>query len=312
MAPGRVRRRAVLGGLVLGGPLVVIGCAGGDEGGVTSPAVPPEAPTSPTPPPRLSEDTVMITYGEGPRRFGHLDLPTGEPPADGWPVAVLIHGGFWRSGPSIDLMFDLARSLTEDGWATWNIQYSGVGDEGGQWPGTFLDVAAAIDHVDEIDEAPLDTTRVLAVGHSAGGHLALWAAGRPNLPTGAPGADPTVPIRAVVSQAGVTDLLACAVDDLGGGACSDLMGGDPDDDLDRYVLASPIERLPLGVPTLLVHGDRDIVVPVTQSRRFITRAREADEDPTLLIIEGADHFAPIDASHVAWQRVRERIPGLIS
>ena len=149
---------------------------------------------------------------------------------------------------------------------------------------------------------------MIAIGHSAGGHLALWAAGRPGLPPGASGAEPAVRIAAVVSQAGVTDLLGCVQADTGDGACVDFMGARPGDDLERYLLASPIERLPSGVPTLLVHGDRDLIVPAAQSVRFAVRANEVGESPELLIVEGADHFSPIQASHDAWRLVRERLP----
>lgn len=304
--PNDVTRRFLLGGLALGGPLFLLSCADGNARIAESGSAPDEAPP-PTTSPRISADTRVLAYGNGPDRFGHLDLPPGDPPASGWPVAVLIHGGFWRQQFSIDLMFGLARSLIGDGWATWNIQYSAVGDGGGGWPGTFLDVAAAIDHLRLIDDVSLDRSRVLAVGHSAGGHLALWAAGRPGQPPDAPGSDPGVPITTVVSLAGVTDLLACVNEDLGAGACPDLMGTQPREDLGRYLLASPIERLPSRVPTVLVHGDRDDVVPVTQSERFVTRSQEAGEEPTLLVIEGADHFSPIDASHTAWQRSRQAL-----
>ena len=227
----------------------------------------------------MSPATRKIAYGDGPEQYGHLDVPDGDPPDTGWPVAVLIHGGFWRSG-SLDLMFDIARSLLDDGWATWNIQYTLTGEPGGGWPGTFLDVAAAVDHLGAIDDPPLDLSRVIAIGHSAGGHLALWAAGRPSLPRGVH-PEPGRPCRiaAVVSQAGVTDLLTCVQADMGDGACVDLMGARPRDDLERYLLASPIERLPSGVPTLLVHGDRDLVVPVEQSRALRRQGQRVGGEP---------------------------------
>ena len=309
VAPATVSRRAVLGGLVLGGPALLLACANDGPETAGSPSDPADAPPA-TPPPRLSPATRQIAYGDGPEQYGQLDVPDGPPPSAGWPVAVLVHGGFWRGG-SLDLMFDIARSLLDDGWATWNIQYTLTGEPGGGWPGTFLDVADAIDHLETIDEPPLDLARVIAIGHSAGGHLALWAAGRPGLPPGASGAEPAVRIAAVVSQAGVTDLLRCVQADMGDGACVDFMGARPGDDLERYLLASPIERLPSGVPTLLVHGDRDLIVPAAQSVRFAVRANEVGESPELLIVEGADHFSPIQASHDAWRLVRERLPFLI-
>jgi acetyl esterase/lipase len=260
------------------------------------------------PPGQISERTLVLPYGDEAPQFGHLDLPTGSPPADGWPVAVVIHGGFWRAGYGLDLILDVARSLNADGWATWNIQYSSVGDPTGGWPGTFNDVAAGIDHLALIEDQPLDLSRVLAVGHSAGGHLALWAAGRPSMTDQTPGADPEVTLAGVVSLAGVPDLLACDRDRLGSGACRALLGVDREEDLDRYLSTSPIERLPTGVPTLLVHGDADLVVPATQSQRYVQRALEYGDDSTLIIVEGADHFDPIDPRHEAWQAVRENLP----
>ena len=296
-----VDRRTVVGGLIFGGPLLLLACSDSADGRSSA----SESPSEPEPErARISADTLIIPYGDGAQRHGHLDTPTGEPPAAGWPVAVLVHGGFWRGG-AVDLMFGLARSLIEDGWATWNIQYSRVGEDGGGWPGTFLDVARAVDHLDSIDDVPLDLDRVALIGHSAGGHLALWVAARAGLPPDAPGADPVVTPATVVALAAVADLLACVRDDLGFGACAQLMGAEPGEDLVRYLLASPSERLPTGVPTLLIHGDQDLVVPLEQSQRFVLRALEAGEEPTLVAMPGADHFAPIMADHAGWKQARE-------
>ena len=305
--PTRSSRRTVLKGLAVAGPLLLCGCGRQADRPVGGPTLGGAVAST-----LLPERSRVLHYGRGPNRYGELTAPEGAPPPGGWPVAVLLHGGFWRTGFGPDLMVDLARSLVADGWASWNVQYSAVGDRDGGWPGTFRDVAAAIDHLAEVDDPPLDRSRVLAVGHSAGGHLALWAASRPGQPAEAPGAGPSVAVGAVAALAPITDLLDCVVDDLGEGACRDLMGVRPREDLGRYLLASPIERLPSGVPTLLAHGARDRVVPVRQSRRYLARATQAGERPDLLVVENAGHFDPVFAGRPAWQRVRERLPDLLA
>ena len=120
---------------------------------------------------------VRITYGEQPQQFADLYLPADEATP---PVVVLIHGGFWRAQYGLDLMVPLAEDLADAGYAVWNIEYRRVGQPGGGWPGTLDDVAAAVDELTAVTAThPLDLDRVAIVGHSAGGHLALWAAGRP-------------------------------------------------------------------------------------------------------------------------------------
>ena len=143
-----------------------------------------------------------IAYGEHPDQVGNLHLPGRE--GGPWPCVVLLHGGFWRVGWDRTLMTLLADDLARRGIAAWNVEYRRVGQGGGGWPGTLEDVAAAIDHLAEFDH--LDHTRVATCGHSAGGHLALWLAGRHLLPAGVPGADPQVRPSAAVAQAGVCDL----------------------------------------------------------------------------------------------------------
>jgi acetyl esterase/lipase len=207
------------------------------------------------------------------------------------------------------MMTPLARDVAEHGLAAWNLEYRRVGQEGGGWPGTLLDVAAGVDALASAPE--VDTSRVVVIGHSAGGHLALWLAGRRRLPAGAPGAQPRVLPRAAVSQAGVCDLAAGARDGLGGGAVEALVGGSPSDEPDRYAVASPTALLPLGVPQLLVHGLQDVIVPPSQSRAHAAAAMEAGDAVELIELAG-DHFDVVDPQHEAWRAVVERLPRLFA
>ncbi len=195
----------------------------------------------------------VVRYGDHPDQVANLHLPAAE--GGPRPCVVLVHGGFWRERWDRTVMTALACDVAERGFAAWNLEYRRVGQDGGGWPGTLLDVAAGVDALAGVPE--VDATRVVVVGHSAGGHLALWLAGRRRLSEGAPGAQPLVLPRAVVAQAGVCDLVAGAHDGLGGGAVMALLGGSPDDVPDRYAVASPAALLPLGVPQLLVHGLHD-------------------------------------------------------
>src|SRR5918998_2667000 len=149
-------------------------------------------------------------------------------------------------------MTPLARDLAGRGIAAWNVEYRRVGQDGGGWPGTFLDVAAAVDHLTGVEQ--VDSTRTLACGHSAGGHLALWLAARSRLPAGTPGAEPRVRPRAVVAQAAVSALSGAATTENARAAAADLLGGTALDVPDRYLAADPTRLLPLGTPQVLVHG----------------------------------------------------------
>ena len=240
----------------------------------------------------------VVRYGSHPDQVANLHLPA----ADGgpWPCVILIHGGFWRERWDRTLMTPLAIDLAQRGFAAWNIEYRRVGHEGGGWPGTFDDVAAAADALADIAE--VDQARLVAVGHSAGGHLALWLGAR----TGG-----RVRVRAAVSQAGVADLAQAHADDLGGGAVAALLGGGPDEFPDRYARASPAALVPLGAAQLLVHGAADDVVPPTQSRAHNVRASAAGDDVELVELPGADHFDVVDPTHEAWRAVVQRLPRLL-
>lgn len=250
-----------------------------------------------------------IAYGDHPDQVGTLHLPAGDGGRP-WPVVVLIHGGFWKWGWDRTLMTPLARDLAARGIAAWNIEYRRVGQEGGGWPGTLEDVAAAADAVPDLEG--VDPTRTVTSGHSAGGHLALWLAARHRIGAGQPGTAPRLRPRAAIAQAGVTDLARGAAEGLGGGACEALLGGTLIDVPDRYATASPAALLPLGVPVLLVHGGRDEIVPSGQSRAFAHAVRATGGTVELVELVEADHFDVIEPAHAAWQAVVDRLPALLS
>jgi acetyl esterase/lipase len=230
-------------------------------------------------------------YGSHFHQFGDLLVPDGDGP---FAVAVLVHGGFWREQHTLELADDLARDLVRRGIAAWNIEFRRVGEvSGGGWPVTGEDVAAGIDYLAEVD-APVDRDRVVAVGHSAGGQLALWAAARP---------EPRVRLAGVVAQAGVLDLREADRLDLGEGATARFLGGHPDEVPDAYADASPIERLPAGVPVLIVHGDADQRVPVEMASAYADAARAAGDEVDLVVRPGDDHFVHLDPASGAWADV---------
>jgi acetyl esterase/lipase len=235
-------------------------------------------------------------YGTDPSQHGELFLPDGE---GVFAVVVVIHGGYWRARYEKSLMTGLCVDLAGRGLAAWNLEYRRVGSGGG-WPETFLDVATGVDLLADIP-APLDLTRVGAVGHSAGGHLALWAAARPRLPADAPGAGPRVVPRAVVSQAGVADLHLAAVTSPSDEPTRALLG----EPSDHYALASPRELVPLGVDQLVLHGERDDVVSMRISESHAAAATAAGDQCELRVLPRTGHFEHIDATSDAWRQAAD-------
>jgi acetyl esterase/lipase len=247
-------------------------------------------------------------YGADSAQFGELWLPDG----DALGTVVILHGGFWRARYDLSLGRPIARNLAALGYVAWNLEYRRVG-AGGGWPGTFEDVAAGIDFLATL---PVFTDRVIAVGHSAGGHLAAWAAGRGKLPPGAPGAPGTggrafVPVTGVVSQAGVLALADCARERVGGTAALDLMGGGPDELPEEYRLADPIAAVPVPAPVLCLHSRADQNVPYSYSERYVAAATAAGGTATLTEVSG-DHFSLIDPAAPDWAAVIAALPGLLS
>jgi acetyl esterase/lipase len=238
-------------------------------------------------------------YGRDSSQIAELFLPGGDGPH---PVAVVVHGGYWRARYDRSLMTELCIDLAERGWAAWNLEYRRVG-AGGGWPETFLDVAAGVDALADV-AGPLDLERVAAIGHSAGGQLAAWAAARPRLPAGSPGGEPRVRIGTLVSQAGVLDLRLAATLSPSDEPTRVLLG-DPEANEDAYARASPREHLPLGVPQLVLHGDRDDTVSMLIAESYARRARETGDECELVVLPNTGHFEHIDPRTDAWRAACE-------
>ncbi len=231
-------------------------------------------------------------YGSGPEHRADLLMPDGEGPHR---TAVLLHGGFWRARFTRTTMAALAVDLANRGWATWNVEYRRVGSGGGV-PESIEDVRAAIDALTTVDDR-LDFTRLLVIGHSAGGQLALCVAGMP-------------PVTKVLSLAGVCDVGSAARDRIGEGAALEFMGGTPEERPEAYAVGDPLRLLPTGAEVLVVHGDEDARVPVEQSRAYARAARAAGDRCKLLELAGVGHFEVIDPRTRAWATVAERLATL--
>jgi acetyl esterase/lipase len=256
---------------------------------------------------------VKASYGPGELQFGELRLPQGKGP---FPVAVVIHGGCWVSKfATLQNTAALADALRDAGVATWNIEYRRLDHPGGGWPGTFADVADATDHVRGLaKQHPLDLTRVVTIGHSAGAHLALWAAARSRLPEGSPLARPDpLQVRAAVALGGPGDLRGFyeyASRICGSNVIDALMGGAPSAVADRYAQGSPIELLPFGVPQVLIVGARDGVMPPAARQAYASAAIKAGDEVDVIEVPGG-HFEVIAPTSDAWPTVRDKILSLV-
>lgn len=249
-------------------------------------------------------------------------------------------------------MSRLASAAAEHGWATWNVEYRRLGRKGaGSWPAGLQDVAAALDHLGTIEEIDID--RVAVVGHEAGGQLAAWLASRPRLPSGAPGLPlgasgapgpsgasgapgaseksgasgasgapgasgaqgrpATLQPRVVVCLAGLLDLAAAYEEGLGQGAVAEFVGGTPAEMPERYAQASPAALVPAACPVVLIHGDSDTVVPLSQSKRYLAAARAAgDRQSSLTVLEGTGHHELLDPDGEGWGQAVAALTGVLT
>ena len=236
--------------------------------------------------PVAASGTETIRYGDGPSQLVELTVPEGTPRG----VVVVIHGGFWKAAYDLSLGRPLAADLVDNGWAALNIEYRRVGIGGGV-PSTLDDVRAAIG---TLGDTGLDLARVVTLGHSAGGHLATWAAHAVDA------------VTHVISQAGVLDLVAADRDGLGGGAVQALLGhrAGPGD-----AAVDPTQQLPLDVPVWCVHATDDDTVPISQSVDYVAAATAAGAQAELVEVAG-DHFVVIDPTTDAWRQTLEILDGI--
>lgn len=236
----------------------------------------------------------VVRYGADPAQWGSLHRPDGASRG----VVAVLHGGFWKAEYDAALGEPLAERLAELGWTAWNLEYRRVGNGGG-FPATLDDVAAGIDALARFDIGVELGAEVVTLGHSAGGHLAVWAAARGRFERWSPVA---VPVTVVISQAGVVDLSGALTDRLGGGAVERFMGGEADEA--SYALADPTRQLPLDVPVWCVHARDDEDVPFAQSESYVARASAAGATAELVEVPGG-HFGVIELDSPAWARIEQ-------
>jgi acetyl esterase/lipase len=234
---------------------------------------------------------ARFRYGPAPSQFAELRVPRSPGPH---PVVICLHGGFWRVQYDLAHLGHLCAALTARGFATWNLEYRRLGEEGGGWPGTFDDVTHGAAKLRAVAaEHSLDLQRVATLGHSAGGHLALWLA------------KTFRPLRGVVPLAPVADLEEAARLGLSGGVAAEFRGHG------TLAQTSPKQLLPLGVRQLLIHGEADEIVPIEISRSYVKSARTVGDDAELVALAGLAHFEPIDPESNAFPHVLAAVEALL-
>jgi len=253
--------------------------------------------------------TQHVAYGPAPSQFAELFQPSGDGP---FPVAVIVHGGCWtKEFGGITQMHNMAGALQQQGIAVWNVEYRRFDEEGGGYPGMYHDVATALDRLRVLaPERRLDLSRIVLVGHSAGGHLAQWAAARARLPRSSPlyVADP-LPVPTVISLGGLADLrneqslikTSCDRD------MAQLAGTASAARPDIFSDTSPAELLPTGVRTVLIHGEFDTISPLRAGQDYARRAHAAGDHAEVIVLPGGSHYDEVAASSPSWTIVSAQI-----
>jgi acetyl esterase/lipase len=217
-------------------------------------------------------------------------------------LVVAIHGGYWRVRYGLEQLRPFCAALAQRGFPVASLEYRRLGEPGGGWPGTLEDVETALASLPSaVAEQGLEVSGTLLVGHSAGGHLALWAAKGPSR---------KLPLLGVVGLAPVSDLVGASRLNLSTGVVRELLGGSPEQVPERYRAASPVDQLPLGVPTVLVHGTADEDVPYAMSPAYVERARAAGDEARLVTLSGGGHFDVTEPTSPFWPQVVEAVESL--
>ncbi len=255
------------------------------------------------------QPTRIVTYGEDPLQYAQLWLPEGPGP---YPVVVLIHGGCWTTSIADLTYFNYAaEDLRRRGLAVWSVEYRGIDKPGGGYPGTFLDVSAALQRLaQEAPKANLSLTHLVVAGHSAGGHLALWAAGQHKIAADSPlHTDHPIKIAAVVDIAGIPNLKTDTNTACGAAVISQLTGAPSATRPDVYADTSPADMLPLGVPQVVIHGVADDTVAPSIGEAY-AKAAQAAGDPVVVKSPPGDHVDEIAPDQPAWAVAAETIVSL--
>lgn len=253
--------------------------------------------------------TSRYHYGEDSEQFADLYLPPTPPQnATGYRVIVLIHGGCWRAQYTLAPLGQFCRTFADLGVAVWSLEYRRIGNGGG-WPTTFLDVAAGADYLHSVaDTHQLNLNNVVAVGHSAGGHLALWLAARRRLQVDSPLFTPDpLALVGVVALAGIPDLVDAATVDICRGAVPELLDGTPEQVPNRYRDGSPSVHLPLGLPQHLIIGLEDQAVPTAHNERYQEQASAAGDTVELTLLPETGHFEIVTPGTAVWPVVQNAI-----
>ena len=251
-----------------------------------------------------------LHYAAGPSQFGDLWLPARQP-SPLWPLVVFLHGGWWKSQYDLVHAGFLCAAIRSAGVAVWSIEYRRVGSTGGGWPATFVDVAAGFDYAAKIArQYSLDPARVVTMGHSAGGHLAFWLAGRHHVPAGSPIElpHPALAIKHAISLAGAVDLgltieLAHGEFAHDRGEVERLMGGAPEQVPERYLAGDPGHLLPFSIPQTLLQGTADDEIPRELPRRWALKAGQQGDAVEVRMLPGAEHMDLVDPHSSAWSAV---------
>ena len=258
---------------------------------------------------------LRLSYGTDANQFGELRVPSGAGP---YPVAILIHGGCWKAEyATLRDLAPMADRLKAKGIATWNIEYRRLAQAGSGWPGTYLDVGRGVDFLRSIAaQNHLDLSRVIVVGHSAGGHLAMWVAARSRLPKGSLiyASDPLT-IRGVIDLAGTADMEAfIPVEEhgCGGAVVEQMLGGKPAEVPEHYAQSSAVKMLPLGVPQTLFWGKRDDIAPILLGERYAQMAQNVGDSARLVSFPEIGHFEIASPFSATWPAVENEILSLLT